>query len=576
MTRRYLLTLGFIALLSIADYLFIDARRQANEAGASFMIAVGREITLVERIAGLSQFLTNAPDDASRSEIRQKLLASIDEVESVRAITEQSQEASRGRFARFFHLGVKTLPLNNEQVEKYVTAARAIASAKTAELTPNNPSLIAIRNAILENRLTLTLDSVATTYQRERNQDVKRLQSLLRWDLISMIAVLLGSSVLVFRPMTYRIYKEVCELEAAEAYNRAILENAFDGIIATNAQGRIKSMNPAAGRMFGVSGSGATGKSVHEIMPWPGNNESTPQPPGIELRGRRADGSAFPLELTISNASLESGILRIGVVRDISERRRLEEEKLQSERLATIGAMSAALAHEIRNPLGSIMLNLELLKEDIEESGCGSMEAAHEALNLLRPIASQCERIRRITEDYLLFAKMPTFLRSEVSLNAILREGLGFLNPAFDKANIQLLLHIDETLQPLRADPAHLWQAMLNLIRNAMDAMPDGGQLTICTQRHESEQSVSFTDTGLGISGEQQASLFKPFYTTKNTGTGLGLSLVQQIVKEHGGRISCDSVVGKGATFTMYVPQTIVASGNATANGGRIDSLIEA
>jgi PAS domain S-box-containing protein len=574
MTRRYLLTLGFIALLSIADYLFVNARRQANEAGVSFMFAVGREITLVERIAGLSQFLVNAPDEGSRMEIRRKLLASIKEVEAVMAVANRSQ-VPRGMFASLFHLGIKTPPVDNAAVEKYIAEARTIASTDAVQLTPEIPSLIAIRRAILGSGLTLTLDNVASNYKIARDREVQRLQDLLLWDLITMIAVLLGSSLFVFRPMTRRIYEEVCGLEVAEAYNRTILENASDGIIATDVQGCIQSLNSAAVCMFGLSSQEAIGKPIHEIMPWPASNGHTLQQPGVELQGRRADGSVFPLELTIANASLQSGVLCIGVVRDISERRRLEEEKLQSARLATIGAMSAALAHEIRNPLASIMLNLELLEEDIEESGRVSTEAAHEALNLLRPIASQCERIRRITEDYLLFAKMPTFQRSEVSLNAILREGLDFMGPAFRKAKIDLLLCFEETLQPLRADSAHLWQAVLNLIRNAMDAMPDGGQLTVCTQGQEGGQSISVSDTGTGISREQQVRLFKPFFTTKNTGTGLGLALVQQIVNEHGGRISCDSTIGKGATFTMYLPQKMVTSGNATVNGGPLDSFVD-
>ena len=262
----------------------------------------------------------------------------------------------------------------------------------------------------------------------------------------------------------------------------------------------------------------------------------------------------FPLELTTAELQMEGRDLRIGVVRDISERRRLEREMLQSERLATIGSMSAALAHEIRNPLGSIKLNLELLKDEIEGMERGAVTSTEEAASLLRPIASEVQRIHRVTESYLRFAKFPRGELAEESLNEILRGGIAFMRSQLELAKVRLVLELDDTLPRLPANAEHLWQALMNLIRNAMEAMPDGGLLTVSTFREDGDLAIRIADSGKGMSEEQRAHLFEPFFTTKHAGTGLGLALAQRIVHEHGGSIECQSVAGSGTAFTIRLP----------------------
>ena len=557
MTGKYLLAISFLALLSITDYFLIEARRAANEAAVSVMLDVGREITLVGRIAGLAQFLVQA-DESSRPEIHEKLVAAISEAETLRRrLGELSQIDGRGTLATFFDLGVRMPPVDISYIENYLTAARELEATPMVELKPGNSSLGAIRNAILSAGLTDTLDRFAFNYQTARTLEVARLQSLLRWTLLTTLGVLIGTSLFVFRPMTRRIQREVAELESSEGYLRAIVEGAHDGIIATDSEGRIELINPSAEHIFGFAGGSALGRLASELLPWPSGDPPRPQTTNSDLLGQRSDGTTFPIERTLAEAQIGGRTLSIAIMRDISERQRLEEEKLQADRLATIGAMSAALVHEIRNPLSSIKLNVKLLSEEIEEWRNGSVTAGEDVQQLLRPISAELERIRRVTDNYLLFARLPHVQRDELSLNEVLLQGLRFMEPVFEQEKVQLSVALDSAAPTVRGDAEQLWQVFLNLIRNAIEAMPDGGDLAISAAHTHDKVEVTVTDSGPGMNDEQRARLFKPFFTTKRTGTGLGLALAQQIVREHGGLISCRSTIGQGTSFTIALPQSV-------------------
>ena len=557
MTARYILALSFIALLSIADYLLIETRRAANEAGVPVMLAIGRETTLLERIAGLTQSLVLA-DDISRPEIRERMSAAIAEAETVRAnLVTLSRTDDRGKVAKVFGLGVRIPPVDDIRIKEYLKATREFTTLPRSQTAFESNITAAFRNAAVCERLTNKLDRVASDYRTARTRDVTQLQLLLGWALVTMIAVLIGTSLLVFRPMTRRIQQEVAALEASEAYSRAIIETAKDGIIATDTDGHIDLINPSAARMFGLTIERALGQAANEMLPWPSLAVPCEDAAGAGAQGRRTDGSTFPLDLTRAQARVAGKLLYIGIVRDITERRRLEEEKLRAERLATVGAMSAALVHEIRNPLGSIKLNLQLLSEEVEECRTGSTPPGEALEQLLRPISSELDRIRAVTDNYLQFARLPHAQCDEVSLNDILLKGLAFMKPLLEQLKVRLTLSLDAALPKVFGDVEQLWQVFLNLIRNAVDAMPGGGDLSIGTSHTRNEVEVSVTDSGTGISDEKQALLFKPFFTTKNSGTGLGLALVRQIVQEHAGRISCRSTLGRGTSFFIALPQAV-------------------
>ncbi|MBU6411046.1 MAG: hypothetical protein KGR98_11730 [Verrucomicrobia bacterium] len=239
---------------------------------------------------------------------------------------------------------------------------------------------------------------------------------------------------------------------------------------------------------------------------------------------------------------------------EIAERKRLEAANLQAERLATVGMMAAQVAHEVRNPLGSITLNLDLIQKEIEKLAGASAHSAEEGCALVNDMRAEVRRIQRVIGDYLQFARLPKLRRCSLALNAFLGEKLAFMNGEFAVANVRLRTAFDPALTAISADGEQLWQATLNLIRNSLDAMPEGGELTVGTWREGGQVRLRVADTGKGINEEQRRQVFAPFFTTKPQGTGLGLALVQQIAVEHGGHVECESAAGKGSTFTLFLP----------------------
>lgn len=239
---------------------------------------------------------------------------------------------------------------------------------------------------------------------------------------------------------------------------------------------------------------------------------------------------------------------------EIAERRRLESAKLQAERLAAVGTMAAQVAHEVRNPLGSITLNLDLLQTELQKLAGAARQPADEGRALLTDVRAEVQRIQRVIEDYLKFARLPKLQRRPLALNEFLAHKLAFMNSEFDQARVKLHTVFDPALKIVHADGEQLWQAALNLIRNSLDAMPDGGELTVGTWQEGGQARLRVTDTGKGMTAEQLRQVFAPFFTTKLQGTGLGLTLVQQIAIEHGGHVECDSTAGRGSTFTIFLP----------------------
>ena len=304
----------------------------------------------------------------------------------------------------------------------------------------------------------------------------------------------------------------------------------------------------------------------------------------ILLSGDRADGREFETGvkgiwrlLSISIFPLVKDYRVTGSlihVDDITEKRRKEVRMRQAENLASLTTLAAGVAHEIKNPLGSISIHIQLLQKafakneelyyfshpedrpdpnfsDGEKGPTAYFEMFHRYINVIN---EEMDRLNHIVVDFLFAVRPMTLNLQEMNFNAFVREVVDFIRYELEESRIKTALELDESLPLLDFDQLVMKQALLNLIQNAMAAMNDGGTLAIKTKWNDNEALISVADTGTGISEQNLAKIFEPYFTTKETGSGLGLTLVFKIIREHRGDINVDSKEGEGTCFTIILP----------------------
>ena len=228
-----------------------------------------------------------------------------------------------------------------------------------------------------------------------------------------------------------------------------------------------------------------------------------------------------------------------------------QEELIVAERMATVGRLSLKVAHEVRNPISAIELNAEIL-QDIVRARPG--QDADEATALVAAIRDQVKTLDALTEEYLTFARFPRPHFEEESINGLVQEVGEFIRPVATRQGLGVRVETDPAVPMMEIDRGLLRQAVLNLVKNAMEALSRGGELTLSSRREAEAVEISVSDTGVGISDEVARRLFEPFFTTKPQGTGLGLSIARQIGEEHGGQLSWDNRPGGGARFAIRLP----------------------
>jgi signal transduction histidine kinase len=250
----------------------------------------------------------------------------------------------------------------------------------------------------------------------------------------------------------------------------------------------------------------------------------------------------------VQNGKIQGSIL---TVRDVSEKRLGELRLRRAESLASLTTLAAGVAHEIKNPLGSIGIHIQLIQRLITRQSC---DVPAEVPQYLKIITEEVERLNEIVVDFL-FAVRPMDLHKESgNLNHVVHDLLAFMQYELSEAKVAVEERLDGALPDCEFDERYVKQALLNIVKNAISAMPGGGTLMVASHRKGNEAVLSLTDTGIGMSEEVQRKIFEPFYTTKDFGSGLGLTLVYKIMKEHGGDIAVNSREGKGSSFTLSFP----------------------
>ncbi|OGR11575.1 MAG: hypothetical protein A2341_00530 [Deltaproteobacteria bacterium RIFOXYB12_FULL_58_9] len=356
------------------------------------------------------------------------------------------------------------------------------------------------------------------------------------------------------------------ELALLKLYNENLMGSLRSAIIVTDASSNVTGFNRAARKLFDLDPSSiGTAIDAHPLFGALARRTSNAN---LELERAmserdmlRFDGVRYParqgevlLDLTIAPYLDEGGRARglSWVADDVTDAVRIKKQLLAAERLAAIGSLSAQVAHEIRNPLSAIGLNAELLEEEI---GNGlDHKGQLEAQSLLRAIASEVERLTQITEGYLKLARLPQPEPTDVDLNQVVSDLLSMLEEELKAHGVTVDLDLTTPAPHAWADPGQLRQALLNIVRNSREAMPSGGTLRVSTRAHKGKSSIALGDTGTGIDPDVVHRVFEPFFTTKREGTGLGLSLTQQILAEHHGEVDIASTPPDGTTIRLTLP----------------------
>ncbi len=347
-----------------------------------------------------------------------------------------------------------------------------------------------------------------------------------------------------------------------------VIDSVGDGVVVLDEEGRLILINPAAEELIGVSRRQASG--LHFSALFKGQELLTEMvvkttESGMTISDHenivlRKGSHLVPVSATTNPLLLASGE-RIGTIlllRDLTNIRELEEAIRQADRLSSLGALAAGLAHEIKNPLGGIKGAAQLLEMELA--------AGSEQREYIRVVLKEVQRVNRIVEELLELAAPRRLTLSKVNLHKVLGDIIILQKGATEGRRVAFQQQFDPSIPPILADEERLTQLFLNLIKNAVEAVGEDGVVRVSsrvladyrmTQNGERQLrlvAVEVADDGPGIRKEHLEHLFTPFYTTKSKGTGLGLAICQKIVAEHRGMIKVESEPGRGTTFTVMLP----------------------
>jgi two-component system, sporulation sensor kinase E len=368
------------------------------------------------------------------------------------------------------------------------------------------------------------------------------------------------------------------------AQEKGLIETVFnaiqEGIIVTDANGRITYVNEAACELFGLEADTSIGKRLDERvrgLDW----KSLSQSQGAVSRdmeifypaNRFLNFYIVPLLIERRESPAGTKAEPVGhaiILRDITESRRSTEKTIESERFNALTLLAAGVAHEIGNPLNSLHIHLQLMERKVRRLDGKMKEELQEAIAISR---AEITRLDSIVTQFLQAIRPSKPILHPENVNSIVEEALRFFAPEIADRDIVAEPELRPDLPLIELDRDQMKQAFYNVIKNSFEAIKRRGILRIRTDMDATHVNISFTDTGGGMSAESLSHVFEPYFTTKSSGSGLGLLIVRRIVREHGGEMAIESNEGKGLTLTIRLPYVdkrvrMLEAGTSKAEGG--------